>query len=55
MADKLFAVRNAFYIGDYPQAISLCSQATGLSDGERVERDAFLYRSYIELGTYDVR
>lgn len=37
-------------------AVPSCrSAATGLSDAERIERDVYLYRSYIELGTYDVR
>lgn len=38
-----------------PCSASPCSAATGLSDAERIERDVYLYRSYIELGTYDVR
>lgn len=38
-----------------PRFSSPCSAATGLSDAERIERDVYLYRSYIELGTYDVR
>ncbi|PRW58190.1 coatomer subunit epsilon-1-like [Chlorella sorokiniana] len=54
MADKLFAVRNTFYLGGYQSCISECSAATGLTDAERIERDVYLYRSYIELGTYDL-
>lgn len=54
MGDKLFAIRNNFYLGGFQHCISECSQATGLTDSERIERDVFLYRSYIELGTYDV-
>lgn len=55
MGDKLFGVRNSFYLGAFQHCISECSGVTGLSDAERIERDVFLYRSYIELGTYDVR
>lgn len=55
MGDKLFNVRNSFYLGAFQTCISECSTVTGLSDAERIERDVFLYRSYIELGTYDVR
>jgi coatomer protein complex subunit epsilon len=50
--DPLFAVRNNFYLGAYQTAISEASQLTGLSEAEKIERDVFVYRSYIELGTY---
>lgn len=55
MADPLFALRNSFYLGAFQTCISECSNATGLSESQKIERDVFLYRSYIELGTYDVR
>ena len=55
MSDKLFPVRNGFYLGAYQSAISEASQLTGLTEAEKVERDVFVYRSYIELGTYEVR
>jgi coatomer subunit epsilon len=53
--DVLFGVRNAFYIGAYNQAINEASELTGLSDAEQTERDVLVYRSYIELGSQDVR
>jgi hypothetical protein len=52
--DKLFAVRNSFYLGAFQSAISEASQLTGLTEAEKIERDVFVYRSYIELGTYEV-
>lgn len=52
--DKLFAVRNNFYLGAFQSAISEASQLTGLTEAEKIERDVFVYRSYIELGTYEV-
>lgn len=55
MTDPLFACRNLFFLGAYQSAISEASNLTGLSEAEKIERDVFVYRSYIELGTYEVR
>lgn len=55
MADPLFSVRNNFYIGAYQKAVSEASQLTGLTEQQKIERDVFVYRSYIELGSYEVR
>jgi Coatomer epsilon subunit len=52
--DLLFTVRNHFYLGGFQHAISEASDLEGLSESERVERDFFVYRSYIELGSYEV-
>ncbi|KAL4859580.1 Coatomer subunit epsilon-1 [Chlorella vulgaris] len=54
MTDPLFATRNSFYLGAYQSAISEASNLTGLSEAEKIERDVFVYRSYIELGTYEL-
>jgi coatomer protein complex subunit epsilon len=54
MADPLFNLRNHFYIGAFQTAISEASQLTGLNEAEKSERDVFVYRSYIELGSYEV-
>lgn len=52
--DLLFTVRNSFYLGAYQSAIAEASDLEGLSELERVERDSYVYRSYIELGSYEV-
>jgi len=56
MADRdvLFAVRNNFYIGAYNNAINEASDMEGLSEAEQTERDIYVYRSYIALGSHDV-
>ncbi|KAK9834048.1 hypothetical protein WJX81_005668 [Elliptochloris bilobata] len=52
--DLLFTVRNSFYLGAYQSAIAEASDLEGLSELERVERDCYVYRSYIELGSYEL-
>jgi len=56
MADRdiLFAVKNNFYLGAYNNAINEASDLEGLSEAEQLEKDAFVYRSYIGLGSYDL-
>ena len=54
-SDTLFTVRNSFYIGAYQAAIAEAADLDTLSDWEKVERDIFVYRSYIELGSYEVK
>ena len=52
--DLLFTVRNSFYLGAFQAAIAEASDLEGLSDAAKVERDSFVYRSYIEQGIYEV-
>jgi len=52
--DLLFAVRNNYYLGSYQHAISEASDLEGLVEQEKIERDLFVYRSYIELGSYEL-
>jgi Coatomer epsilon subunit len=52
--DLLFAVRNNFYLGAYQHAISEASDLESLEEADKLERDIFVYRSYIELGSYEV-
>lgn len=52
--DLLFNVRNNFYLGSYQHAISEASDLESLVEQEKIERDLFVYRSYIELGSYEV-
>lgn len=53
--DLLFAVRNNYFLGAYQHAISEASDLENLDDAAKLERDVFVYRSYIELGSYEVR
>jgi coatomer protein complex subunit epsilon len=52
--DVLFGVKNNFYIGAYNNAINEASDLQGLSDAEQTEKDVFVYRSYIAIGSHDV-
>lgn len=52
--DLLFNVRNNFYLGAFQAAIAEASDLEGLSDAEKIERDCYVYRAYIELGSYEV-
>lgn len=52
--DLLFTVRNSFFLGAFQSAIAEASDLEGLTDAAKVERDAFVYRSYIELGSYEL-
>ncbi|WIA34245.1 hypothetical protein OEZ86_012596 [Tetradesmus obliquus] len=52
--DILFGVKNNFYIGAYNNAINEASDLEGLSDAEQTEKDVFVYRSYIAIGSHDL-
>lgn len=52
--DLLFSLRNYFYLGAYQAAIAEASDLEGLSESEKIERDCYVYRSYIELGSCEV-
>jgi coatomer protein complex subunit epsilon len=52
MADALFPCHNSFYIGAYQTAINEGADLLGLSEKEALDRDCFVYRSYIALGSY---
>ena len=54
MGDQLFPVYNNFFIGAFQVAINEASDLQGLSDTEATERDCYMYRSYIALGSYQV-
>lgn len=51
--DLLFTVRNNFYLGAYQAAIAEAADLERLSDADATQRDCFVYRSYIELGSYE--
>lgn len=52
--DLLFGLRNNFYLGAYQAAINN-SEIPNLSADDVVEKDSLVYRSYIALGSYQVR
>lgn len=52
--DPLFGLRNSFYLGAYQAAINN-SDIPSLSTDDAVERDSIVYRSYIALGSYQVK
>lgn len=54
MGDPLFMLRNYYLIGAYNAAINEASDLEGLPAPVQVEKDAYVYRSYIELGSHDV-
>ena len=54
-ADLLWTTRNAFYVGAYQAAIADAADLEGLDDATALERDAFVFRCYVELGSHEVR
>jgi hypothetical protein len=52
--DALFNVHNNFYLGAYQMAITEASSANNLAGNDAADRDCYLYRSYIALGSYQV-
>ena len=55
MADALFSVRNNFYLGAFNNVLNEAADVENLSELDAIERDSFVYRSYIALGSYEVR
>ena len=53
--DLLWTTRNAFYVGAHQAAIAEAADLDGLGEVDRLERDIFTYRAYVELGSYEVR
>lgn len=51
--DLLFNLRNNFYIGAYQAAIN-SGAVRNLSEEDSIERDCFIYRSYIAQGSYQL-
>jgi hypothetical protein len=55
MGDHLFPVHNNFHIGAYQSAINAGADLSDLGETEATERDAFVYRAYIALGSHQAR
>lgn len=54
-ADLLWTTRNAFYVGAYQAAVADAADLEGLDEAASLERDCFVFRCYIELGSHEVR
>jgi hypothetical protein len=54
-ADLLWTTRNAFYVGAHVAAIAEAADLEGLGPAACVERDTYVARCYVELGSYEVR
>ncbi|XP_045501066.1 coatomer subunit epsilon [Colias croceus] len=52
--DELFDVKNAFYVGNYQQAINEAQNVNPSSPLIALQRDTFLYRSYIAQGNFRI-
>ena len=57
---SLFPICNAYHLGAYQVAINEAADldSTGtaaLSSSDAIEKDCYVYRSYIALGSYQVR
>lgn len=50
----LFALRNFFHLGAFQAAINEAADLTNLSDGEALERDFLVYRSYVAQGNMEL-
>jgi len=52
--DVLFDVRNNFLLGNYQGCINEANNVNCRSDKDRLERDVYVYRSYIALANYQI-
>ena len=51
----LFNVQNNFLLGNYNACIQEATDLEEVSDQLKIDRDCYVYRSYIALGSYEVR
>lgn len=54
MTSELFDLKTFFMLGQYQAAINEGGKVKPRNDFERVERDIFVYRAFIEQGNYQV-
>jgi len=52
--DVLFDLRNYFYLGNYQAAINEANNVSLGTEKERLEKDSFVYRSYLAQGNYQL-
>lgn len=53
-ADILFDVRNNFLLGNYQGCINEANNVNARSDRDKLERDVYVYRSYIALSNFQI-
>jgi coatomer protein complex subunit epsilon len=53
-SDILFDVRNNFLLGNYQGCINEANKVNARAEKDKVERDTYVYRSYIALGNYQI-
>lgn len=53
--DVLFTVRNSFFLGSYQNVINEAADIENLTEQGHIDKDYYVYRSYIEMGEYNVR
>jgi len=52
--DILFDVRNNFLLGNYQGCINEANNVHARNERDRIERDVYVYRSYIALGNFQI-
>jgi coatomer protein complex subunit epsilon len=52
--DELYTLRNQFWLGNYQQAVNEGNSLTRLPTGLQVEKQEYMYRSFLALGQFDV-
>eukprot|EP01111_Echinosteliopsis_oligospora_P016272 TRINITY_DN668_c0_g1_i1.p1 TRINITY_DN668_c0_g1~~TRINITY_DN668_c0_g1_i1.p1 ORF type:complete len:291 (-),score=81.46 TRINITY_DN668_c0_g1_i1:58-930(-) len=50
--DVLFELRNKFLLGDYPGCINEADNVSTRNESDKLEKDCYVYRSYIAQGDY---
>jgi len=53
-SDILFDVKNYFFLGNYQAAINEGNSVRTPSERDRIEKDTYVYRSYIAQGNYKI-
>ena len=53
--DELYTLKNAYWMGNYEEAIAEAKSLRLKTDALKAERDAFIARSNIGLGNFEVR
>jgi hypothetical protein len=53
--DELYTLKNAYWMGNYEEAIAEAKSLRLKTDALRAERDVYTARSNVGLGNFDVR